>query len=235
MEDIIEKWLGYEPRRVRPKQGHSMYPLTVEIIKSRMKAQLPLNMIKNKKILDLGCSVPFNEIWCRHHDAKIYHGVELFESLANIGNTLVSPPNKIFNKTIENFVNYNDLSYYDTIIAQSSLNTVDNFFDIFKKICMSKADIIFESTSFDDSPMALIKLSPEGVHNTDKIHEVINVQNFYPNLQAVKVLARSHFYAIDVFPNNIMKQRLPIWSQYKFCCWLKHDGINSYQYIKEFK
>lgn len=235
IKDKINQWLAHDPRRVRPKHGHSMYPLTSDIILGRMKTQLPLHLIRDKKILDLGCSIPFNEIWCNYHGACLYHGVELFGSIAETGNSLISNPNKIFHDTIENFVQNNDITSYDTIIVQSSLNTIFNFFGIFEILCNSRANIIFESTIINESQTPLIKLSPEGYHNTDKPYEVIQVQNFYPNLEAMKVMAKSNSYVVDDFPNLLLQKKLPNWSQYKYCCWMKPTNNKSYQYIKMFK
>lgn len=236
MEKTIENWLQYEPRRVKPNIGHSMYPLTTDTIFTRMKIQLPPHFIKNKKVLDLGCSIPFNEIWCKNYDAELYHGVEFFKSLTDIGNSLVQHPNKIINDTIEHFVVNNDLSCYDTIIIQSSLNTVKDFICVFEKICNSKANIIFESTKLNivsDDP--IIKLAPAGAHNTDKEYETIEVQNFYPNLQAISVLFESNSYTVNDFPNKIMETKLPNWSKYKFCCWGEPTNIKKYQYLKNVK
>ena len=235
MENTIEKWLQYDPRHVKPNRGHAMYPLTTDIILSRMKSQLPLKFIADKKILDLGCSIPFNELWCKEHGANLYHGVEFFKTIARVGDNLVTRPNKIVHNTIEKFVNSIDLSVYDTILLQSSLNTVRNFIDVFEKICLSKADIVFESTKIRNNDDALIKLSPLGAHNTDKQQECVSVQNFYPNVQAIEILFESYGYSVSHAPNKIMEAKLPSWSRYKYCCWGMYQGTKKYQYLTDIK
>lgn len=218
MHDVIKKWLAYEPRRVRPP-GHSIYPLTVNLITDRMKIMLPPSLVRNKSILDLGCGIPFNEYWCTSHGAKLFHGVEVLQKLAKQGNQLVRTPNYIFNDSIENFIQQADLQKYDLIIAQSSLSAVDSVQDVFRKLFESKATIVFEMNNCLSTEDAVIHYNTEAVQATDTINEVWKVQKSFPNMGAVQHFCSINDYDLNIKPNKIMQLKLKDWSKYKWCGW----------------
>jgi SAM-dependent methyltransferase len=223
MENIIKEWLQYEPRRVRPPE-HSIYPLTVELIMSRMKIMLPPSLIRNKKILDLGCGIPFNELWCRSHGAKLFHGVEILKKLADIGNSLIDRPNFIFNDSIENFVMQANLQEYDIIITQSSLNAVEHFQNVITKIFQSKATIIFEMNNCLSTEDPVIYYTTEGAQATDEINKIWKVQKCFPNLKAMEHFCSISKYKLNSQPNKIMQLKLKEWSKYKWCGWASPDS-----------
>lgn len=236
MEDIIKEWLQYSPLRIKPPR-HSFYPLTVDLIISRMKTQLPINFLKNQKVLDLGCCIPFNEIWCNIHGAKLYHGVEVLKEIADKSKKLVKNQNKIFHDSIENFIKENDISFYDTIIAQSSLNACEDVPGILKKLFASKSIIILEST--DKTPgetKPLIHISNTSAAFDSSGSKVYDTINWHPNLASMKILAEIDQYDLDDAPNRLMKLKIPDWSKHKFACWLSPSkNKNTYFYMKDYE
>ena len=96
IEDQINEWIKFDPRRVNPPSYGNLYPITNNIILARMKIMLPPQLISGKRILDLGCGIPYNELWCNRYNAELYHGVEVQKELAEKGSSLVSNNNKVF-------------------------------------------------------------------------------------------------------------------------------------------
>lgn len=236
MENIIKEWLQHEPRKIRPPR-HSFYPLTVEVIHSRMKTQLLPKFIKGKKVLDLGCCIPFNELWCNEHGAKLYHGVEILREIADKGNELVQAQNKIFHDSIENFVAQTDLSFYDTIIAQSSLNAVADLPKVLHTLFRSRAMIIFESTDkTNNSEQASIIIANTSANFDSTGESVFDVQKWFPNLASTKILASLDQYQVDDTPNKLMQIKIPEWRKHKFACWLTptKDG-KIYPHMKDYE
>lgn len=236
MENIIKDWLQYEPRKIRPPR-HSFYPLTVDIILNRIKTQLMPKFIKDKKILDLGCCIPFNEPWCNSNGAKVYHGVEILREIADKGNNLVQEKNKIFHDSIENFIAQTDLTFYDTIIAQSSLNAVANLPQVLSKIFKSGATVIWESTdksSNSDRPSIAVTNTSANFDSTGE--KVFDVQKWFPNLESMRVFAEIDQYQVDDTPNKLMQIKLPEWRKYKFACWITpYAGGKTFPHMKDYE
>ena len=236
IEDIIKKWLSYEPRRATPPR-HKFYPLTVDILYPRLNIQLPSFLIKDKKILDLGCCIPFNEPWCMENGAVEYHGVEILRDVAQKGNELVSTGNKIFHDSIENFIDSADLERYDLIIAQSSLNAVANLPTVLEKLFSTKRTIVFEFTeNTDHAPKALINISSNAVNYNETGDSIYEIQKWYPNLESLNVFCKINKYQIDNTPNETMKIEMPEWSKYKFCSWANPKESNKiYPLMKDYE
>tara|TARA_B110000503_G_scaffold137940_1_gene223077 strand:- start:108 stop:1433 length:1326 start_codon:yes stop_codon:yes gene_type:complete len=236
IENTIKEWLQYEPRKIRPPR-HTFYPLTVDLVYNRIKTQLPSKFIKDKKVLDLGCCIPFNEPWCNQHGAKLYHGVEILKEIANKGAELVQAHNKIFHDSIENFINQTDLSFYDTIIAQSSLNAVANLPEILHKLFQSKATIIFESTDkTNDGLDPFISITNTSANFDSTGENIFDVQKWFPNLKSMNIFAEIDQYKLDDSPNKLMQLKIPEWRKHKFACWLvpNNDG-KIYPHMKDYE
>lgn len=218
IEDRIKEWLQYEPRKKQlPKYN---YCLTFETLYNRLKVQLPRFLIKDKKILDLGCCIPFNEPWCMENGAVLYHGVEILRDIAQKGKQLVGKNNEVFHDSIENFVYSADLDRYDLIIAQSSLNSSPNLPELLKKLFSTKKTIIFEFTKnskHQDDP--LIAISTSGVNFNEDGNDVYEIQKWFPNIESLDIFCKINNYEMDIRPNKIMSLKMPDWSKYKFCVW----------------
>lgn len=236
IEDRIKEWLQYEPRKIRPPR-YAFYPLTVDLVYNRIKIQIPTKFIENKKVLDLGCCIPLNELWCNEKNARLYHGVEILEEIAKKGDQLVKPSNKVFHDSIENFINQTDLTFYDTIIAQSSLNTVADLPGILHKLFASKATIIFESTykpqGKDQSFIATSNVSASFDSTGENVYDI---QKWWPNLKSMQTFAEIDQYNIDESPDKLMRLKIPEWSEHKFSCWLTpSDNLKIFPHMKDYE
>ena len=236
IEESIAQWLQYEPRKNKPPE-YSFYPLTVDMVLNRMKCQLSPILLKDRKILDLGCCIPFNELWCNKHGAKLYHGVEILREVAVQGNSLVQKHNKIFHDSIENFLDRSDLSFYDTIIAQSSIHSVENLPKYINKIMASGATFIFEtSDKTSGNEKSLIATAVASANFDSKGTSVYHVQKWFPNLSGMKTFAMAHQYVLDDTPNKIMKIKMPDWSKFKTACWMKPGKeLPQYNHMKDYE
>ena len=220
IKDQINEWIKFDPRRVNPPSYGNLYPITNDIILARMKIMLSPQLISGKRILDLGCGIPYNELWCNRYNAELYHGVEVQKELAEKGSSLVSNNNKVFYDSIENFVEQADLTQYDTIIAQSVLTNSDNIKQVLDNLFTSNATLVVEMTEVHEDlrESQTIGLSV-GAQHTDEAGKIYRVQKWKPTIQAMQFLCETGKYDFSDKPNKLLKLTTIKWKDQKYCFW----------------
>ena len=239
IETQLNEWVKVDPRRINPPGYGDLYPITSDLILTRMNIMIPPELINDKKILDLGCGIPYNELWCNLHNAKLYHGVEVQKELAEKGNDLVSHNNKVFYDSIESFVEQADLTQYDIIIAQSCLNSYNDLKKVLNAIFKSKASLIIESTKLpseiQDTTSISIGLGPQHTHEVNEVYQ--NVQRWKPTLSALKFLCKLGNYQVTEEPNELLKKHNSTWKKQHWCIWAKplEQANITHPYMKDYE
>lgn len=210
MEKTISEWLQHEPRKVRPP-GYSFYPLTVEIITKKTKCLLPKTIIQGKNVLDLGCGIPYVELWCNENKAQ-YTGVEIQKKLVHIGQKLISSDSQLFHDSIEHYLDNADLDKFDVIVVSSSLQCVTNFQKYLDLLIQSKKILIFEFTNrFPTLDQKSLEISDTAPQHTDVVDESVFVFKSYPSLGYIRFYLESKGYTIKDEMYDMAKKILPEW------------------------
>lgn len=210
----VQKWLELDARRVRPP-SYSFYPLTAETVMKKTQCLLPPALIKNKNVLDIGCGIPYVELWCNENNAS-YTGVELQKDIAEVGQKLIQPDNKLFHDSIENFLDNSSLENYDVILCASSLHNVKNFMVNFIKLLESKKTLIFEFT-INKNRSGSLDISDNVPQHTANLNESVYVQKWSPSYEFIEYFLNKYNYSIDKNNFLLSQKILPQWfGKHKF-------------------
>ena len=208
-QETVRQWLALDPRRVRPALYTNIYPLTVEIIIKKTQCLLPKKLITGKKILDLGAGIPYFELWCNENDAH-YTGVEIQKETAKKAMGLISRPNDFYHDSIENFLDYADLSNYDIVVCSSTLHLVNDYMKYFNKLLESKKIIVIEEDLKDigDGSLSVKDRVP---NYTDDPKISVEVQKYHADSKFIKHHLTKFGYIIDERPYQLGRKILPEW------------------------
>lgn len=208
-QETVRQWLSLDTRRVRPASYTNIYPLTVEIIIKKTQCLLPKKLITGKRILDLGAGIPYFELWCNENDAH-YTGVEIQKETAKKAMGLISRSNDFYHDSIENFIDYSDLSTYDIIVCSSTLHLVNDYMEYLNKLLESQKIIVIEEDlkAIGDGSLSVRDRVP---NYTDDPNISVEVQKYHADLKFIKHHLTKSGYNIDERPYQLGQKILPDW------------------------
>lgn len=124
-------------------------PVTEEVLFKKHKGILPIEELKGKRVLDLGCCIGASGVWVMEHGAEHYTGVEIQAGYANLARDLLSPFSdrvEIVNSSIEDFLqkasNQFQAKKYDIILLLSVLHVSIDYYQLLKSVASLGADFI---------------------------------------------------------------------------------------------
>jgi hypothetical protein len=141
-------FINTDPRNVRPEW--IAYKVDAALMQTRHQILIPPEIIKNKKVLDLGSCNGASGAWCLHHGASQYTGIELQkeyveQSKANLSKYYPKNNWKVFASSIENYI-FNTSDKYDIIVALGIIHSFTNFIYFLKKISLLSDLIVIDGT-----------------------------------------------------------------------------------------
>lgn len=207
--ETVRKWLEFDPRRVQPALYTSIYPLTVDIIIKKTQCLLPINLIKGKRVLDLGAGIPYFELWCNQNNAH-YTGVEIQKETFIKGKKLINTSNILFHDSIENFLDYSDLSSYDIIVCSSTLHLVNDYMKYFNKLLHTQKILIIEE-DLNDIKEAVLSVRANVPNYTDNPAISVHVQKYHATPNFLKHHMLKAGYSVEEKPYELAMKILPQW------------------------
>jgi hypothetical protein len=125
MNIFIEQpeFINLDPRTKRPKAWG--YAVTPEFMLARHTALIPSELIRGKRVLDLGCCLAATGAWCLSNGAIFYQGVEIDDEFVKNSTSCLQKyyPKEIWSvakSSIEDFLSGNK-DKYDVLIASGIL------------------------------------------------------------------------------------------------------------------
>ena len=125
--------------------------VTSESMTKRCEAFLPIELIKNKSILDLGCCVGAMGAWCLENGAVSYTGIEAQNEYAKTAHTLLSKYKhkaKIINSDINSFLDkcIQNKTRFDIIICLGVIYVFLDPIQVLQKLSkISNKSIVIDS------------------------------------------------------------------------------------------
>ena len=154
--DDMPEFIDSDVRVKRPV--HVSYRIDAEFMQKRHEAMLPQEMVKGKRVLDLGCAVATTGAWCLHHGAAQYVGVEFQSKMVNSARENLqkyfstpedTPKWSIFNCLIETFlgeITKEGAPEFDIIVVSGVIYGVIDYFGFIKTLSsIAKEIIVIES------------------------------------------------------------------------------------------
>ena len=107
------------------------YKISNQLQTARHQTLLPLELVKGRTILDLGCCVGATGAWVLHHGAKKYTGIDLDQEFVTQSNTNLAKyfsedKWNVIQSSIEDFLANNNKKY-DIIVASGVIYAFINY------------------------------------------------------------------------------------------------------------
>ena len=143
--DNYSEFVTDDPR-INRKDG---YLPTKEFLSSRYENMLPIDLVKDRTILDIGSCVSSLGAWALASGAKHYTGVEIQKELTiiaerNLVRYFNSARWKVITEDVEQWIN--SLGQYDIIVVAGTLHTFVDHIAVLKKLASCTDCLIVEST-----------------------------------------------------------------------------------------
>ena len=228
------EFISLDPRSKRPKGlGYAVNP---DFMLARHTALIPPDLIKGKRVLDLGSCLAATGAWCLSSGASFYMGVEIDEEFfINSTNCLKKyyPPESwsIQKSSIEDFLSRNK-EKYDVLIASGVMYGSENPTDLLKSFSKCADFLIIESvqmpTIFNSQILSLETLN--ALNKDPRIAEFLDSESyisvgqrgmvtsgeksvlfsgFNPNMGAVKFILTQLGFSFSEKPNLDLRKALP--------------------------
>jgi predicted nicotinamide N-methyase len=235
------EFIDSDPRKNRPSRAGTK--VTSRYIFLKQAILLPTQLIKDKKVLDLGSCTAASGAWVLTHGASFYKGIEIQKEWVESSKSSMSKyyPDDLWDieqSTIEGFLNSNEESY-DLVIASGVIHALPDPMKIIKKIAEMANIVVIESahptlfkkTNFlndklketilnDQDYESFIENEPfidfgmEGMGIPDEKTLLFN--SFKPSMGIVKILMNSEGFVYIDDVNQKLKNTFPnIYSKFK--------------------
>lgn len=138
-----------DPRHNRPVNGDAGYKITPEFMLARHRLLLPEQLIRGKRILDLGSCSAASGAWCLSKGADFYKGVELQSefvdrSRESLGQYYDQGKWEIQQSSIEDFLDSNK-KHFDIVVASGVMYGIQDQIKTLTSIAMQGDAIVIES------------------------------------------------------------------------------------------
>jgi len=228
------EFIDLDQRNHRP-QNYG-YAITPEFMLNRHEIIFPPELIRNKKILDLGSCLGATGAWCLSHGASCYHGVEIHEEFVNKSiyclEKYYSEKSWTISKcSIEEFLN-SSIEHFDILVASGIMYGASDVFNLLSLFIKNADFIIIESmqtqTIFHEKILTneTIKMIAQDPHIVDYLEntayiavgnrmmvapdeKTILFPGFNPSMGALKYIMKQLGFDCNINPYLALKKRLP--------------------------
>lgn len=199
-----QEFINLDNRRLR-----NHYTTTFESLYNKINAQLPLNLIENKTILDLGSCLGAAGYYSLYHNAKHYTGIEYQDyyyntSIQLLSNNFKADKFSIIKQDIIQFLN-NVQTNYDIILASGILYGFIDPINLLQKIAKLSNEYIVIDTRY-------VPTSPNGnktgiilIHREEKMVKAVeaNTHDYFEGIgsrmcsNAIEIVLNTCGFTLD--------------------------------------
>jgi 16S rRNA G966 N2-methylase RsmD len=228
------EFISTDPRRNRPDGKGIGYKVTPDFMLLRHESLLPGNLLKGKKVLDLGSCTGASGAWCLSQGAAFYMGVELNDdfvrqSCACLAKYYDQSKWRIEQRSVEDFLETTD-ERFDVILASGILYGSADPMNLLKQMSEKAERIVIESVHqhvylrmlpqpivniilkdpqsiFCLENASYITVGQQGMIGTGEQTLIFNGLN--PSMGALKFLFQSLGFVYNDSVNLTLKKKLP--------------------------
>ena len=229
------EFIKLDPLHRRPDSKGIGYRVTPNFMFTRHKILLPPELVKGKKILDLGSCIASTGAWSLTHGATFYQGVEIHEEFANNSKSCLEkyyPQGNwsIAQQSIEEFLE-SSTEHFDILVASGILYGTEDAVKLLSMFARAadflvieslQRQTIFHSPYISDKTKDLIRKDPGMIEHLDNEafiavgkrgmvstnDKVIRFPGFNPSMGAIKFIMQALGFECSTGPNDLLRQKL---------------------------